>query len=87
MSANDPIEIAVVVHVDKPDLRARRISLDGEDSKAVWLPKSLIRSFEATGKEATRLKTCSAWANAAVEAKRAATAAVIEKCLVIESPP
>jgi hypothetical protein len=33
------------------------------------------------------LNTCSAWANAAVEARRAATAAAVEKYLVMKVPP
>jgi hypothetical protein len=43
--------------------------------------------FDATGKEAMRLKTGSADAQTAVEASSAAIAAPIENALVIEIPP
>lgn len=50
MSRNEPTELLVAVHYDPPEGRAIRISIDGENSKAKWIAKSLIGSFHLTGK-------------------------------------
>lgn len=42
MSRNDTIDIEVTLHADPPSAAAILVSDDGEESTAVWLPRSQI---------------------------------------------
>lgn len=50
MSRNTPTEVLVAVHFDPPNGRAILVSVDGENSHATWIAKSLISSKHLTGK-------------------------------------
>ncbi len=50
MGSKTPTEVLVVVHHDGTDRNARRVSIDGDASKACWIAKSLTESFHLTGK-------------------------------------
>jgi hypothetical protein len=42
VSRNDRIEITVTLHADPPSALAILVSEDGDESTAVWLPRSQI---------------------------------------------
>lgn len=48
--SGEPAEVFVAVHVDRPQARAIRVSLDGDDANGVWIARSQIRSFHHNGK-------------------------------------
>ena len=48
MGSKTPTEVLVVVHHDGTDRNARRVSIDGDASKACWIAKSLTESFHQT---------------------------------------
>ncbi len=50
MSRNDSIELMVALHFNKPEKGAVLVSIDGENSKAKWIPKQWIESIHETGK-------------------------------------
>lgn len=45
------VELHMVVHVDKDWHEARKLSLDGDDKRAKWIPRSLTKSFHLIGKK------------------------------------
>ncbi|MEN6535688.1 MAG: hypothetical protein ABFD89_18635 [Bryobacteraceae bacterium] len=49
MSRNDPTELLVAVHFDRPDRPSMVVSIDGESKHARYIPRSLIQSFHLTG--------------------------------------
>lgn len=51
MSRNDPTKILVAVHLDQPHRRnAILVSINGEASRAEWVPRALIETYQLTGK-------------------------------------
>jgi hypothetical protein len=50
MSRNDPTEVLVAVHLDLPRHNARKVSINGEGNRSVWIARSLTSSFHLTGK-------------------------------------
>lgn len=48
-SRNDPTEILVAVHFDSSERNARLVSINGENSRAIWIARSLTSSFHLTG--------------------------------------
>jgi hypothetical protein len=50
MSKQDPTEVLVAMHYDPPKGRAVLVSIDGDNTRAVWIAKSLIGSKHLTGK-------------------------------------
>lgn len=44
-------ELNMAVHVDREGHAARKLSLDGDDRNAKWIPRSLTRSFHLIGKK------------------------------------
>lgn len=44
------VELTLAVHVERLGSKAVRLSETGDDQKACWVPRSLISSFERTGK-------------------------------------
>lgn len=49
MSRDEPTEILVAVHMDRPERNARLVSINGERARAVWIARSLTGSFHLTG--------------------------------------
>lgn len=49
MSRNDPTELLVAVHFDHPDRPSIVVSIDGNGSRAKFIPRKLIGSFHLTG--------------------------------------
>ena len=50
MSRNEPTELLVAVHFNSPEGKAVLVSIDGENTGAKWIPRSLIESIDLTGK-------------------------------------
>jgi len=50
MSGNDPTELLVALHFNRPEKGAVLVSIDGENSRAKWIPKQWIGSIHETGK-------------------------------------
>lgn len=48
--SREPVEILVAVHVDRPQDRSVRVSIDGDDCRGVWIARSQFGSFHLTGK-------------------------------------
>lgn len=49
MSARDPVEIMVALHVDRGGAGPVLVSLDGENKNAKWIGRKLIGSLHKTG--------------------------------------
>jgi hypothetical protein len=50
MGTQAPTEILVAVHLDTPDRKAIRVSIDGDGARATWISRSQISRYELTGK-------------------------------------
>jgi len=50
MSRQGPTEVLVAVHLDTPDRRAIRVSIDGDAKRATWVARSQISRYALTGK-------------------------------------
>lgn len=48
--SREPAEVFVAVHVDRPQDKSVRVSLDGDDANGVWIARSQISSFHLNGK-------------------------------------
>lgn len=50
MSRNSPTEVLVAVHYDDPSRNARLVSINGENTRAVWIARAVTESFHMIGK-------------------------------------
>lgn len=50
MSRNDPTEVLVAVHHNRPEKLAVLVSINGENARGKWVARAHIKSFHETGK-------------------------------------
>lgn len=47
--SREPTEILVAVHVDRPQDKSIRVSIDGDDKNGVWIARAILESYHLTG--------------------------------------